>query len=608
MVASTIPDSNSKMVTLKIDRRTVEVKPGTTILEAAKSIGFRIPTLCYLKGINEVGACRVCVVEMKGAAKLVTACNTVVQEGMEILTSSPRVRHARRMTVELMLTQHNCNCPTCARNGNCRLQTLANSLGVRDVRLGNELTGQRKEQSSPSIVRDPQKCILCYRCVSLCDKVQTLGVWRIGGTGARTSVEPAFGRPLAQTDCAYCGQCVSHCPVGALSEKSDRDRVWEALSDPENVTVVQVAPAVRAAWGEALGIPREEATMKRLVATLRHLGFDYVLDTCFTADLTIMEEGSELIERLTGQNVKGDPRFPMFTSCCPGWIRFLKGQYPELVANLSSAKSPQQMFGAIAKTYYAQTMGIPADKMCVVSIMPCTAKKYEAGLDTMRSAGFGQDVDIAITTRELCAMIKEEGVLPERLEEEDFDSVLGDSSGAAVIFGATGGVMEAALRSAYYLMTGENAEPDAFKAVRGPQGWREASFELPGRTLKCAVAHGLGNARRLIEALKDGSVQYDFVEVMACPGGCAGGGGQPICQDDKDNSPLRTQNLYALDASAPLRFSHENPSIKTLYQDFLGRPGSETAHHLLHTNQKEWKMDTGHVKKKEDQRVPAAAI
>lgn len=602
MVAEKPANGNGKMVSLKIDRHTVQVKAGTTILEAAKSIGLRIPTLCYLEGINEIGACRVCVVELKGSAKLVTACNTVAQEGMEILTVSPRVRHARRMAVEMMLTQHNCDCPTCTRNGNCKLQTLANRLGVRNVRLSKETIGQRKDDSSPSIVRDPQKCVLCYRCVSVCDKVQSLGVWRIGGTGARTRVEPAFGHPLATTDCAYCGQCVTHCPVGALSEKSDRDKVWDALWDPERITVVQVAPAVRAAWGEALGMPREAATLKRLVATLRHLGFDYVLDTCFTADLTIMEEGSELVERLTGKKVKGLPQFPMFTSCCPGWVRFLKGQYPELVGNLSSAKSPQQMFGAIAKTYYAEVLGVPAHKLFVVSIMPCTAKKYEAGLETMRSAGSGQDVDVVLTTRELCAMIKEEGVLAESLAEEEFDSVLGDSTGAAVIFGTTGGVMEAALRSGYYLVTGKNPEPDAFKAVRGQQGWKEATFELPGRTLKCAVVSGLGNARRLVEALKDGNVQYDFVEVMACPGGCVGGGGQPISQEDQDLSPIRTQNLYALDAAAPIRFSHENPSVQTLYKDYLGKPGSETAHHLLHTDQKEWDMESGASSLKDSKR------
>lgn len=585
----------AELVTIKIDNRPFQVKSGTTILEAAKSAGLRIPTLCYLEGINEIGACRVCVVELKGSEKLVTACNTAVQEGMEVLTASARVRHARRVTVELMLTQHDCNCPTCSRNGSCKLQNLANALGVRNVRLKKEIPAPRKDESSPSIVRDPQKCVYCYRCVSLCDKVQSLGIWRISGTGARTGVEPAFGKPLAETDCAYCGQCVSHCPVGALSEKSDRDKAWDAISDPDKVTVVQVAPAVRAAWGEALGIPSESATMKRLVATLRHLGFDYVFDTAFAADLTIMEEGTELIQRLTS----GKSKFPMFTSCCPGWVRFLKSQYPDLVGNLSSAKSPQQMFGAVAKAHYAKALGIPAEKMIVVSIMPCTAKKYEAGLDLMTSAGAGQDVDIVLTTRELVAMIKEEGVWPERLKEEEFDSPLGASTGAAVIFGATGGVMEAALRSAYFLVTGQNPDVDAFKAVRGLQGWKEASFEIPATdkspamTLRCAVANGLGNARQLIDAVKQGKVTYDFVEVMACPGGCAGGGGQPVSVDDREMQPERTMNLYALDSTAPLRFSHENPAVKALYEELLGHPGSEVAHHLLHTDQKAWSLTSG---------------
>ena len=581
----------AELVTLKIDRKTVQVRPGTTILEAAKSAGLRIPTLCYLEGINEIGACRVCVVELKGSEKLVTSCNTVVQEGMEVFTASPRVRHARRVAVELMLAQHDCNCPTCSRNGNCKLQDLASALGVRNVWQARELPSQRKDDSSPSIVRDPRKCVLCYRCVSLCDKVQSLGVWRIAGTGARTGIEPAYGKLLSESDCSYCGQCVTHCPVGALSEKSDKDRAWDVIADPEKITVVQVAPAVRTAWGEALGMSRESATMKRLVATLHHLGFDYVFDTCFAADLTIVEEGNELLERL--EKAEGPSKYPMFTSCCPAWIRFLKSQYPDMVPQLSTAKSPQQMFGAVVKAYYAKMMGIPAEKVVVVSIMPCTAKKYEAGLDVM-SGTAGQDVDIVLTTRELVAMIKEEGVWPERLAEEEFDSPLGTASGAGFIFGATGGVMEAALRSAYALVSGQKPQPDSFKAVRGPGGWKEAVFELPGkdggpsRTLRCAVVSGLGNARRLIEALRQGEVRYDFVEVMACPGGCVGGGGQPISVDDRELHPDRARNLYGLDAGAPVRFSHENPAVKSLYEELLGAPGSELAHELLHTDQRKW--------------------
>ncbi len=580
----------AEMVTLTIDKRTVQVPSGTTVLEAAKSIGMRIPTLCYLPGINEIGACRVCVVELKGSDKLVTACNTVVQEGMEVSTATPRVRHARRMTVELLLTQHDCDCPTCFRNNNCKLQTLANSLMVRNVRLKRERVGQRPDESSPSIVRDPQKCVMCYRCVSVCDSVQSLAVWRIGGTGARTVVEAAFGKPLATTDCSYCGQCVTHCPVGALSAKNDTEQVWEALADPDKVVVVQVAPAVRAAWGEGLGMSRESATMKRLVATLRHLGFDYVFDTVFTADLTIMEEGSELLSRLADASEGKPTRFPMFTSCCPGWVRFVKTQYPDLVQNLSTAKSPQQMFGAVTKAYFARMIGVPAEKLYVVSIMPCTAKKYEAGLDVMTSASAGQDVDVVLTTRELVAMVKEEGVWPEGLEEQEFDSPMGAGTGAGVIFGSTGGVMEAALRSAYFLMTGENPDPEAFKSVRGPKGWREAEFELPGKTLRCAVASGLGEARKLIESVREGKSQYDFVEIMACPGGCAGGGGQPINCDDREMHEERAENLYQIDAKAPLRFSHENPEVQQLYSEYLGEPGSEVAHHLLHTDQREWKL------------------
>lgn len=576
------------MVKLTIDHKTVEVRPETTILQAAVQAGLRIPTLCYLEGINEVGACRVCVVELKGTEKLVTACNTVVQEGMEVLTSTPRVRHARRMAVEFMLTEHECNCPTCPRNGSCQLQSLANSLGLRDIRFNKAVPPGRKDESSPSITRDPKKCILCYRCVSVCDKVQSLGVWRIAGTGARTGIQASFGKNLADTDCAFCGQCVVHCPVGALSIKSDVNKAWDAIADPDKITVVQIAPAVRAAWGEPLGLPREKATLKRLVATLRHLGFDYIFDTCFSADLTIMEEGTELVGRLTDE--KPEAPLPLFTSCCPGWIRFVKGQYPELLPHLSSAKSPQQMFGAVAKTYYANILGVDPNRIFVVSVMPCTAKKYEAGLEVMRSAAAGQDVDIVLTTRELCAMVKEEGVLVETLDEEEFDQPLGVSTGAGVIFGATGGVMEAALRSAYFLVTGENPDPEAFAEVRGLDGWKEATFKLPGKELRCAVVNGLRNTKNLIEALKQGKVQYDFIEVMACPGGCAGGGGQPVVLDDCVPTDERSDVLYRLDEEATLRFSHENPAITAVYADFLGKPGSALAHRLLHTDQKEWAM------------------
>lgn len=581
------------MVTLHIDGIAVEVEEGTTILKAARKIGLRIPTLCYLEGINEVGACRVCVVEVKGFDKLVTSCNTVVQEGMEVFTATPRVRHARRMAVELLLSQHDCNCPTCPRNGNCKLQSLAHSLGVRDVRLGKEIPNQRKDESSPCIIRDPKKCIMCYRCVSFCDKVQSLGIWRISGTGARTSIEPAFGKLLDESDCTFCGQCVTHCPVGALTEMDETDKAWDFVSDPDKITVVEIAPAVRASWGEGLGLSPDIATPKRLVATMKHLGFDYVFDTCFSADLTIMEESMELLQRL-GIKKSHDRShvgpLPLFTSCCPAWIRFAKTQYPELLPNISSAKSPQQMFGAIAKTYYADKLGVSPEKLAVISIMPCTAKKYEAGLSVMNQAGTGRDVDLVLTTRELCAMIKEEGVQVERLSEQEFDSPLGIASGAGVIFGATGGVMEAALRTAYYFVTGKNPEPDAFKEVRGLQGWKEAKFDLPGKTLRVAVAHGLGNARKLVEALKQGRVQYDFVEIMACPGGCVGGGGQPIPLEDQELAGERSRVLYALDNRADVRFSHENPAIKTIYGDFLDEPSSELAEKLLHTNQSDWEI------------------
>jgi len=424
------------------------------------------------------------------------------------------------------------------------------------------------------------------RCIQICNKVQGVSVWDIVNTGGRTTVAVSGNRKIEAADCALCGQCITHCPVGALRARDDSDKVFDALSNPEKITVVQVAPAVRAAWAESLGMTDEQATEKRMAAALRRLGFDYVFDTNFTADLTIMEEGSELIEMLKD---KEHHQFPLFTSCCPGWVRFMKTQYPDMVGQLSTAKSPQQMFGAVAKSYYADILGVDAEKIYCVSIMPCVAKKYECAVEEVNDAGAGADVDVSLTTRELARMIVAAGIDVQQLPEEEFDQPLGTGTGAAVIFGATGGVMEAALRSAYYLVTGENPPAEAFTSVRGGADWREADFDVNGITVKTAVASGLSNARKLIEAVRSGKAQYDFVEIMACPGGCAGGGGQPI-HEGCEYYASRGQKLYALDANNPLRFSHENPAVLELYKSYLGAPLSEKAHHLLHTDQKTWKL------------------
>ena len=573
------------MVKLTIDRIPVEVPEGTTILEAARSIGIGIPSICYLKDINEIGSCRVCAVEIKGMETLVASCNSPVAEGMEVLTNSPRVRTARRVNVELLLSQHDCRCASCVRSGNCTLQKVANDLGIFDMPYNIKYAPTDWTTTFP-LYRDASKCIKCMRCVQICDKVQTLNIWDVEGTGSHTTVDISHNRRIAQSDCALCGQCITHCPVGALRERDDTKKVFDALADPEIITVVQVAPAVRAAWAESLSLPEEEATVGRMVAALKRMGFDYVFDTNFAADLTIMEEGCEFLERLK------DPRYigkPLFTSCCPGWIRFAKAHYPEYTDCLSTAKSPQQMFGAVAKTYFAEKIGADPKKVFCISIMPCVAKKHECALPTMNDAGTGHDVDVVITTRELARMIRSEHILLQSLSEEQFDSPLGTGTGAAVIFGATGGVMEAALRSATYLLTGKNPEPDAFKNVRGLEGWKEAEFPLMGNLLKVAVVSGLGNTRRLLDAMKRGEVQYDFVEVMACPGGCAGGGGQPI-HDGCELAGYRGEKLYKLDAENNIRFSHENPEINKLYTDFLGEPLSEKAHHLLHTDHFGWEM------------------
>ena len=574
------------MVKLTIDGIKVSVKEGTTILEAAKEVGIHIPHLCFLKDINEIGACRVCIVENKGMNTLLTACNHVVQPGMEILTNSAKVRATRKINVELILSDHDCKCATCVRSGNCSLQTIANDLGILHVPFKTIAEKNRWSMKFP-LIRDASKCIKCMRCIQVCDKIQGLNVWNVSGSGYRTTVGVAQNRRIQDADCSLCGQCVTHCPVGALRERNDTDAMFRAIADPDKVVVVQVAPAVRTAWGEAVGLYKEEATLGRMVSALKRMGVDYVFDTTYSADLTIMEEGSEFIERFTH---KDQYSWPMFTSCCPGWIRFVKTQYPEMVPNLSTAKSPQQMFGAMIKTYIAHKLGVDPDKVFSVSIMPCMAKKYENNVPEVNDAGHGKDVDLVLTTREIARMIRADHIAAADLKEEPFDDLFGIGSGAGVIFGATGGVMEAALRSAHFLITGKNPDPDSFRRVRGMDGWKEAVFGIQGVEVRVAVANGLGNARKLMEAIKKGEVKYDFVEIMACPGGCAGGGGQPI-HDGVEMAEERGQILYGLDRTANLRFSHDNPAVLQTYKEFLEAPLSHRAHELLHTDLTTWTLD-----------------
>lgn len=576
------------MVNIQINGKALSVPEGTTILSAAADAGIPIPHLCYLKEINEIAACRLCVVELEGIQRLIPACNTQVEEGMVIRTNSPRVRSARRTNLRLILSEHNSTCTTCIRSGNCTLQTLSHDLNIHYQPYYLQPERSRVDLDAP-VVREASKCIKCMRCVQICDKIQGMHIWDVAGTGAHTTVDVSYNRLLKNTDCTFCGQCVTHCPTAALTIRDDSNKVLRALADPEITTVIQVAPAVRVAWAEAFNLSPKFASAGRMAAALRRIGFDYIFDTNFTADLTIMEEGSEFIERFTH---RGKYHWPMFTSCCPGWVRFLKSQYPSYTDCLSTAKSPQQMFGAVAKSYFAEKMGIDPHKLFVVSIMPCSAKKAESELPTMNDACGDPDVDVVLTTREMVRLLRSDCIVPTELPEEPFDSPLGSGSGAAVIFGATGGVMDAALRSAYYLITSKNPKPDAFSAVRGDNPWKEANFTIPGAgTVRVAVVSSLSSTRALMEALEAGTVDYDFVEVMACPGGCAGGGGQPI-HDGVELASDRGALLWDLDAKSKIRFSHENLDVKLLYREYLKEPLGKKSHHLLHTDHAAWDVPT----------------
>lgn len=581
MVEANRSDDFRDTVRVVIDGVAVDVPRTATVLEAARRAGIDIPTLCYLRELNEIGACRVCLVEVEGVEHLVAACNSSVFDGMVVHTDTQRVRLARRTNVQLILSRHDRRCPTCFRNGTCRLQALAERMAIHDVPFPTHFDTEPVDKRFP-LVKEPAKCISCLRCVSVCEKSQALSVWALVDSGSRSRVDA-----VAKDDCSYCGQCITHCPVGALHERSDIAQVFDAIEDPDTVVIAQIAPSVRTSWHEGLGLASGMATPERLVAAVRKLGFDYVFDTDFAADMTIMEEGSELLHRL-GEGEAG----PMFTSCCPGWVRFLKTRHPGLASRLSTTKSPQQIFGALAKTYYADMLGIEPERLFVVSYMPCVAKKAERAYPGMDSNEGVSDVDAVLSVRELQRQIKSRFLDVSLLDEEDFDAPLGTATGAGHIFGVTGGVMEAALRSAYFLATGRNPDPDAFAEVRYDgieRGWREKTFDLAGRPLRIAAASGLANADALCSAIERGEASYDFVEVMACPGGCVGGGGQPI-HEGVERAAQRGSFLRDIDEASTLRFSHENPSVKACYENFLGSPLSETAERLLHSNHADWSM------------------
>lgn len=559
------------------------MEDGTTILAAAKLAGAYIPTLCYmdlhqLDMVNQVGTCRVCMVEVEGRRNLAPACSTQVTEGMVIKTNSSRAIEARRKMIELFLSNHPDECLSCTKNQNCDLQKLAGEYGINDTKYQGAVSEHEKDDSSFSLVRDPNKCILCRRCETVCNDVQTVGVLSAVGRGFDTTVGTAFGTSLIDSVCTFCGQCVSACPTGALTQRDYTADVWKAVHDPDKFVIVQTAPAVRVALGETLGMPAGESVTGKMATALRRMGFDKVFDTDFAADLTIMEEASELISRITN----GGP-LPLLTSCCPAWVKFIEHQFPELLDIPSSCKSPHEMLGAIAKTYYAEKFGVDPKKMVVVSIMPCLAKKYEAARPELGVSDDVGYVDYVLSTRELGRMIKEAGLSFEDLPDEDFDNVMGDSTGASVIFGTSGGVIEAACRTVAAWLTGNPPADVEFKALRGIEGVREATIPIGDLNVKIAVANGLGNARKLLEAIRDKKAEYHAIEIMACPHGCVNGGGQPFNHADINVIQKRAEALYEEDRSKPKRMSHENPEIIALYDEFLEKPNSHKAHELLHT-------------------------
>ncbi|MBQ6382455.1 MAG: iron hydrogenase small subunit [Clostridia bacterium] len=570
------------LVKLTIDGVSVEVPAGTTVLEAAKKAGINIPTLCYLKDINQIGACRMCIVDT-GARAFGAACVLPVSNGMNVKTNTPRLREARRVNLELLLSNHDKKCLDCARNQKCELQQMCNDLGVDDAqRFAGKMNQYDVDDLSPSIVRDNNKCILCRRCVAACYNTQGVGVIGPVGRGFKTQIKSPWGQSLNDVACINCGQCIAACPTGALHEKDSTKKVWDLLADTTKHVVVQPAPAVRVALGEEFGMPMGSIVTGKLAAALRRLGFEKVFDTDWGADLTIMEEGTELLGRL-----KNGGTLPMITSCSPGWIKFCETYYPDFIPNLSSCKSPHEMEGAMIKTYWAEKAGIDPKDIKVVSVMPCTAKKFEAKRPELGHDGL-QDVDEVLTTRELAKMIKEAGIDFANLPDEDFDPICGESTGAAVIFGATGGVMEAALRTVYEVVTGETLAKVEFEAVRGVEGVKEATVKVGDLDVKVAIAHGTANAAKLLDSIRAGEKTYHFIEIMACPGGCVTGGGQPIVSAQKrlecDPRQVRAAAIYKADEDLPLRKSHENPSVQALYKDFLGEPNSHKAHELLHTH------------------------